>query len=375
MKNTARLISAVAFTAIAAENVWADLNDGLVAYYPFNGNAQDASVHGNHGIVNGATLTKDRFGNADSAYRFDGKNDYVQVAKNDRLNFGSSVDFTMGSWIKAKPSQLAAFLSIIGRRNLGATNNGYVFFLWADGRLGAHLNYGSSNKNYKSTSPDLRDDKWHHVAVTGDRNGYLTFYVDGAHKGRVGISGIRNIDSLSDLFIGWEPVLAASTYFNGVIDDIRIYNRTLSKAEIKQLYKEENLSKAEIEQPHKEEGDVHKSLCKLNVTVNIPEKQLEQDDDATYQFTVKQVSECCRAENVVAKLALTGKYKGITLKPSSLNFGNLGPTQSARKDAKVTTQNATVGKDAFLSMDFDYQCVSVAPGKAHKDVVIEVLED
>ena len=46
----------------------ADLSDGLVAYYPFNGNANDESGNGNHGTVNGATLTEDRFDNADGAY-------------------------------------------------------------------------------------------------------------------------------------------------------------------------------------------------------------------------------------------------------------------------------------------------------------------
>ena len=52
--------------------VLADLNAGLVAYYPFNGNAQDMSGNGNHGTVRGAMLTTDRFGNTQSAYSFDG---------------------------------------------------------------------------------------------------------------------------------------------------------------------------------------------------------------------------------------------------------------------------------------------------------------
>ena len=58
----------------------ADLNDGLVAYYPFDGNANDASSHGNDGTVIGATLTQDMFGNADSAYYFDGIDDYIRAS-------------------------------------------------------------------------------------------------------------------------------------------------------------------------------------------------------------------------------------------------------------------------------------------------------
>ena len=52
---------------------FADLKDGLVAYYPFNGNANDESGNGNNGTVNGATLTTDRFGNTNKAYSFNGK--------------------------------------------------------------------------------------------------------------------------------------------------------------------------------------------------------------------------------------------------------------------------------------------------------------
>jgi hypothetical protein len=53
--------------------------DGLVGWWPFNGNANDESGNGNHGTVNGATLTEDRFGNLNSAYSFDGISNYISV--------------------------------------------------------------------------------------------------------------------------------------------------------------------------------------------------------------------------------------------------------------------------------------------------------
>jgi len=55
------------------------VTEGLVACYPFDGNAMDASGNGNDGTVNGATLTEDRLGNADSAYNFDGVDDYIEI--------------------------------------------------------------------------------------------------------------------------------------------------------------------------------------------------------------------------------------------------------------------------------------------------------
>ena len=53
--------------------------DGLVAWYPFNGNANDESGNGNDGVVNGATLAVDRFGLTHKAYQFDGIDDFIEV--------------------------------------------------------------------------------------------------------------------------------------------------------------------------------------------------------------------------------------------------------------------------------------------------------
>ncbi|MBU4445745.1 hypothetical protein KJ656_11790, partial [bacterium] len=59
---------------------------GIVAYYPFNGNANDESGNDNHGTVNSATLTTDRFGNENSAYYFDGEDDYIRIQHSPELS-------------------------------------------------------------------------------------------------------------------------------------------------------------------------------------------------------------------------------------------------------------------------------------------------
>jgi hypothetical protein len=55
--------------------------DGLIAEYLFNGNADDTSGGGHHGVVQGATLTTDRFENPDSAFHFDGVDDYISIER------------------------------------------------------------------------------------------------------------------------------------------------------------------------------------------------------------------------------------------------------------------------------------------------------
>ena len=74
----------------------ADLNDGLVAYYPFNGNADDASGNGNDGIVDGAILSEDRFGNPNSAYIFDGIDAWIYTQSVDQ----ALTEKTMSAWVK-----------------------------------------------------------------------------------------------------------------------------------------------------------------------------------------------------------------------------------------------------------------------------------
>ena len=63
---------------ISTTHVSAGINDGLVAYYPFSGNADDASGYGNHATVYGATLIEDSSGNPNSAYSLDGIADYIE---------------------------------------------------------------------------------------------------------------------------------------------------------------------------------------------------------------------------------------------------------------------------------------------------------
>ena len=90
MKKSIGVFCVVLLLFGAVEMATADLQDGLVAYYPFCGNANDASGNSHDGDVQGPILTADRFGNADSAYFFDGVNDNIRLP--------ASQDFALTSW-------------------------------------------------------------------------------------------------------------------------------------------------------------------------------------------------------------------------------------------------------------------------------------
>ena len=90
--------------------------NGLVAYYPFNGNANDVSGNGNNGTVNGATLTTDRFGNANSAFSFNNNN--ISVPHNSNFGIIQTGQETISLWAFLEGAQTTQHL--IGKRPNGA---------------------------------------------------------------------------------------------------------------------------------------------------------------------------------------------------------------------------------------------------------------
>lgn len=218
----------------------ADLTDGLVAYYPFSGDATDATGNGHDGMVSGPTLTSDRYGSTDSAYSFDGDADYIDIP------YDSEIEppiFSISLWFK---TDMAVDGCIINSDPDGAsTHHGY--HLWIEespphpydlGTLTYYVDHSTGpeapHSNLTYSDDALNDDVWHHIAALYD--GIPRLYVDGdLHDTgedrpypQTGASiriGMMRYD--------WSPPLYC--YFDGAIDDIRIYNRVLTEDEIDQL--------------------------------------------------------------------------------------------------------------------------------------------
>ncbi|NCY21962.1 DUF5011 domain-containing protein, partial [bacterium] len=209
-------------------NSFDSLNKGLVAYYPFNGNAKDESGNGNHGTVTSAILANSLSGKTASAYWFDGINSRI-VTKN-AFTFGSA--FTASVWIK--PESVAAWGTILDCRTgvnagLGLEINNAVSFTTSNG--------SSYSLLYSSSS--LATGSWVHVVAV----------YDGSQK-RVFINGklSATADYATALLPSADPFVigdrgattpVASSQFCGTIDDVRMYDRALSPAEVGQIYQQE----------------------------------------------------------------------------------------------------------------------------------------
>jgi hypothetical protein len=201
----------------------------LIAYYPFNGNADDESGNNLDGTVSGATLTSDRFGNPDSAYSFDG-NDIITIDHDDILN--CSDELSISVWVKPNSLQNAM---ILGKSNYVSNTNyllrtkstGYISFEYKD--------FANSN------SLPLTVDVWNHIAVISQSNNSKQVYINGilaSHTTATSPYGLVN----NALTIG---ARTGNEFFNGSIDDLRIYKSALTESDVLNLFNNNSLDVAD----------------------------------------------------------------------------------------------------------------------------------
>ncbi len=203
-------------------------SNGLVAFYPFDGNANDASGNGNNGTTNTAILTSDRFGILNSAYDFNGIDSKIYTTNNVNVTTAISIS----AWIYVR--NLNNIFTIVSEDN--PSRGPYSFSVnllnnQFDYRFG-FANNGSWS-DYISHTKNLDYNRWIHTVITAG-NGNLSIYLDGVKvetKTTVGLNMIMNSDYIK---IGYERYI--DSYSDGKIDDLRIYNRVLSDCEIKKLY-------------------------------------------------------------------------------------------------------------------------------------------
>lgn len=227
------LLSAVATNAQPPSYIPAA---GLVAWYPFNGNATDESGNGHELTVNGATLTADRNGLSSAAYAFNGTGDHMNGGSDPA--FEALGDRTVSVWINADES-LSDDQGIVGCIGSSGQLTGHAGYLlkrrfvtpnligaYEDSALWGNGNYGAA----WSDGPILPA-QWHHL-VQWRSGGITRLYVDGVLQ--ASSFELTPYFLNSELLVGWSG--SAGQYFHGAIDDIGLWDRALSKSEIQQVF-------------------------------------------------------------------------------------------------------------------------------------------
>jgi hypothetical protein len=197
--------------------------DGLVGWWPFNGNANDESGNGNDGTVNGATLTEDRFANSQQAYSFDGSG--IEVPMTELLH--NLPVRTFSCWFLANGGQSG------GRIYETTYLNGGI------GMINGQMQNWYYNGPYHCNTPYFNAgalQTWHSLVYICDASiGQARVYLDGEMI-------VENMGDPYNAPQNWQNAFmrfgrgAQNEYFNGKIDDIAIYNRALTPQEIQNLY-------------------------------------------------------------------------------------------------------------------------------------------
>ncbi|SMO90207.1 LamG-like jellyroll fold domain-containing protein [Gracilimonas mengyeensis] len=230
----------ILITAFLSASLYAQ-EDSLVGYYPFNGDAQDLSGEQHHGIIYGATLDKDRFGNSESAFFFDG-DDFIDLGVVKDYEFGTG-DFSISVWFKAEYLDKRQYQIIRkGPDNPHLGEGRWVLSLDREGRARMVLEDAEqSNAVLVSLGQNsFLDNTWHHMVAVFDRDSALTVYVDNEleimDRDIVNYQGNITSESGTHSYIGRTHNLNEDNNFIGTIDDIRIYNKVLQPDEIANLY-------------------------------------------------------------------------------------------------------------------------------------------
>jgi hypothetical protein len=207
--------------------------NGLVAFYPFSGNANDSSGHGHHGTAVGATLTNDRFGNPNRAFNLNSVGSKIDLLSG---NFWLANDRTISFWFLSNPSGTEQ--RVLGYRPtcMSIGEQGFEFLLNAQNPI---MEYWNAHSNGNQNAGPFVSGAWTHVLFSKEDT-----------IGKYYVNGILQMEIHPIETIGQNAMLAISSgiscianfpnssakRFKGSIDEIGIWNRSLSASEISNVY-------------------------------------------------------------------------------------------------------------------------------------------
>lgn len=223
--------------------------DGLIAYWPLDGNAIDVSGNSHNGSVIGSVPTEDRLGNSGAAMFFDGSGDYITVPSHSDLDLNNVR--TVSLWLRKdgrSPSGNGAYAVIGKYQNDTWTEDGWAIVAPTDASDTTALRARVKKPNQTAAadaSSTISNFEWHHAAwVYRPDHSEIQLYVDGILTDVEAVPSTPSSGNPRQILMGASPfntgVLSSSSWFHGAIDDIRIYDRVLSQSEITDLASVDN---------------------------------------------------------------------------------------------------------------------------------------
>jgi hypothetical protein len=320
------------------------LDSGLVAYYPFNGNANDASGNGNNVVFNNASLTSDYLGNANSAYHFNGIDNYMMVPNSSSLNMTNQMSIA----VKVRPLGFytgPCYNNMMLMKGDADYVTGTYFLRYSDIITGC-TNYATTadeqfyGSGVVATNPIIQLNQWYSVIWT--YNGTTAkIYIDCNLMGSAD-SAFNPFTSNFDLYIGKMNNAQYPYWLNGDLDDIRIYNRPLTEDEIYAL------CVTEVSLPV--------ILTKFEVTANGNQIKLNwnlENEEGIVKYTVERSatghSDFVSLQSIVAKKSHTYSFADNTVEANQNYYYRLAIltnngviNYSAIRTAKIINNNSYI---------------------------------
>lgn len=320
--------------------------DGLVGWYPFNGNANDESLLGTNGVIQNTNITSDRFDRIDQSYYFNGVNSNIDLGINTSINSISN-SFSITYWIKpesfggtiiANYSSQGLPMSSVWRFVSKITSNGKVYF--------AYIN--SSNPMWQELSSNeliIDLNKWHHCVYT--RSGATSnLYINGvlvSSKNNLEIGNLDNPTSpAATTKIGYNfPSEPNFDYYKGLIDDIGIWNRALTEKEVINLY--------------------NASICSNDLFITAQNNTLQTGGNVTFTATTSDANASYIWQSDLGQGYQTlnnyGNYSGTN--SENLNISNLQLSNHNQAIRAISTTEECTDTSNVATIKLTDTCISL----------------
>ncbi len=307
-------------------------SNGLVGWWPFNGNANDESVNSNDGTVSGALLAADRFGISDKAYSFDGINDYIQIPNSQVLQNINTI--TISAWVNIVQLYQSAgdgFFPIVCKSNIN-TNGSFRLFFRSTEIVTNFYNQEAASQF------SILFNNWQNIVVITD-NATTSFYMNGIHlwSGNSITSNNNPINNLP-LVIGMD-VPGLLEYANGRIDDIGIWNRSLNQQEITNLY--------------------NASICANNTTITPQTNTLTTASTAIFNATTSDPNPIYIWQSDLGQGFQTlndyGNYSGVNT--NSLSISNVQLPNHTQPIRVISTSGECIDTSNVAAINITDTCI------------------
>lgn len=308
MKKRITILGTVMFLFSAIS--FSQVENGLVGKYSFNQGNANNEMPGKHGVVTGATLTTDRFGNLSHAYYFDGQDDYITLGDSSIIK---PVEGSISLWARMTAVSNAGAGMVynpifISRNsdNKGSKFEGCGIYLQMNANpkiLAITTDSVTESERYMFSNQTVIENEWKHYVITYNFDS-LSFYVDGELQNTI-FKGFNSYFSVTDSVVLGATIRSQLRYFNGSIDDVRIYNRVINSSEVDELFNEPDpttVSIADFGNPTSLKFYPNPATSQLSVLGEMPKELL------VYDLLGNKVTQVSSSKNINVESLARGQY-------------------------------------------------------------------